>query len=48
MKWTYCCLEWIWSRNAIRVTMPTGQETAYTGGYVQGVQLLGQLGLDGW
>lgn len=47
-KWTYCAVEWIWNENHIRVTMPSGQETAYQGSYVQVVQILATLGGDGW
>ena len=47
-KWTYCTLEWISNANSIRVTMPTGQENAYQGSYIQVTQILNQLGQDGW
>jgi hypothetical protein len=47
-RWECCTVEWLWDQNAIQCHQPGGREGHWQGSYAQVVDLLTQLGQDGW
>jgi hypothetical protein len=48
MKFEYAIVEWIWDAEALRVNLPPNVERKSTGSYADLVNLLTELGRDGW
>lgn len=46
-KYEYATMEWLWDSGAIRVNLP-GTEKSGKGMYPEIVNMLGQLGSEGW
>ncbi|MFC1975402.1 hypothetical protein ACFLXQ_03270 [Chloroflexota bacterium] len=47
-EWEYCTLNWIWSDSDIRLTLPNVEESFEKGNHKEIVQMLTNLGKDGW
>lgn len=46
--WTFGSLEWIWTEETIRLNLPGAPERGLAGSYQEVVDLLTQLGGQGW
>ena len=44
----YATLEWIWDNQTLRVNLPQNKERQAQGSYAQVVNLLTELGNEGW
>ena len=47
-RWLYATLEWVWTDQLIRLNQPQTAETIRSGSYQEIVELLTELGRDGW
>ncbi len=47
-RWEYSTVTWFWDVEGIRCTLPDGRESTTTGSYAQIVELLNDLGRQGW
>ncbi len=47
-NWEYCTIEWVWMQNTLQLNMPDGEVTKAEGSYAELVDLLNQLGQQGW
>lgn len=47
-QWYYATLEWVWTASAMRLNIPGQPESLRTGSYQEVVELLTQLGMQGW
>ena len=48
LSWEYCIVEWLWDFGRIQYFLPDGQQGEEEGSYPQVVEVLSQLGRDGW
>ncbi|MBU0493531.1 MAG: hypothetical protein KKA73_28720 [Chloroflexi bacterium] len=48
MTWEYCIVEWLWDAGNIRCTLPAGGGFQKPGSYAELVDVLTDLGHDGW
>jgi len=44
----YAILEWLWDDHSIRVNYPGKEEKLFQGSYMELVEVLNQLGKEGW
>lgn len=47
-KWEYGIVEWLWNEETIRCNLPGGEEFTAEGSYPRVVEVLTELGGDGW
>jgi hypothetical protein len=48
VKYEYATLEWLWDSSNLRANLPNNQEIKVAGSYAEVVNLLTQLGSQGW
>ncbi len=46
--WEHCTVEWLWMEGSIRVNLPGIEESSQDGSYQEVVELLSELGHQGW
>jgi hypothetical protein len=44
----YATIEWVWNQESFRINMPDGEEVKQYGTYNELVDLLNQMGQQGW
>lgn len=47
-KFEYALLEWQWDDDYFRVDLPGGEKQEHEGSYPEAIELLNDLGADGW
>ena len=47
-RWFYASVEWVWQGQTIRINIPHHQESHRQGSYQEVVEVLTELGMQGW
>lgn len=47
-KFEYATLEWLWDQSNLRCNFPNGDEQQFQGSYAEVVDVLSDLGQNGW